>query len=219
MGSRSEHAAYTQHLSLPFWSWATGLVWCACMCAERCIWRSLISDTAHTCKHTHAHSEKNHQVLCFYLGYVVNWGEAGIWAENKNLNEATQKCLPLTEAHEKPWNQYFAVHSLMLQAINCNKAFDAKLLAKMQTKMSTDSLLSNMNKCLIFSDAPKTWQVTYISCLLYCCRNQQLLSSYSAPSFNCAYGCQCCKMSKQIAQRNYFKKETSRRWICLSRVM
>lgn len=43
----------------------------------------------------------------------------------------------------------------MLQAINCNKAFDAKLFAKMQTEMSTDSLLSNTNKCLIFPDAPK----------------------------------------------------------------
>lgn len=43
----------------------------------------------------------------------------------------------------------------MLQAINCNKAFDTKLFLKMPPNTSTVSLLSDMNTCLIFVDIPK----------------------------------------------------------------
>lgn len=67
---------------------------------------------------------------------------------------------------QKHVNEYLAIHSLMLRAINCNKAFDRKMFQRMPSNTSTKSLLSNMSRFFWSLQMHlKTWQLTCISCL------------------------------------------------------
>ena len=160
MGSRRERAAYAQHLNLSFWWLATGLCVyvCVCVCVFVCV--CILEDASEdgssaTTKTIYAKKTKKKNKS----NWEVSWAEAGMGAENKTrtlLKRHESVRLP-TEGHKKRVNQYIAISSLMLRAINCNKAFDTKLLTLPQSLYCPTWTSVWSSKIYL-----KTWQLTYI---------------------------------------------------------